>query len=81
MTDGAVEDAVTVKLDHKNRAELDALAQLTSRDPSFLIDDAIAIYLAAHRWPIARIADGLHQAEAGDFPSPEEVDAGYARWV
>lgn len=81
MADRAIKDAVTVRLDDKNRAELDALARLTSRDPSFLINEAIAIYLAARRWQIACIADGLHQAEAGDFASPEEVEAGYARWV
>lgn len=81
MTSRVTKDAVTVRLDDQKRAELDALARLTSRDRSFLINEAIESYLAVHRWQIARIADGLRQAEAGDFASPEEVEAGYARWV
>ena len=74
----AGKEAVTVRLDPAKRAELDSLARTVSRDRSFLINEAIDAYLAVHRWQAAEIEDGLRQAEAGEFATDAEVDAGYA---
>lgn len=81
MAGRTTKDEVTVRLDDDQRAELDALVRLRSRNRSFLINEAIESYLAMHRWQIARIVGSLHQADAGDFASPEQVEAGYARWM
>ncbi len=73
-------DAITVRMDAEKRAALDALARVTDRDRSYLNNEAIDAYLAVHRWQIARVEEGLRQAEAGEFATDEEVTAAYARW-
>ncbi|TLU70637.1 CopG family ribbon-helix-helix protein [Lichenicoccus roseus] len=80
MHTGAPRGAITVRLEAAKRAELDELARATSRDRSFLVNEAIDAYLAVHRWQIARIEEGLRQAEAGEFASEDEVNAAFARW-
>ncbi len=64
-------DAITVRMDAEKRAALDALARVTDRDRSYLINEAIDAYLAVHRWQIARVEEGLRQAEAGEFATDE----------
>ena len=76
---GGVKEAITVRLDAERRAELDAVAQAMSRDRSYVVNEAIASYLAVHRWQVAHIAEGLRQAEAGEFATNEEVDQAFAR--
>ena len=73
-------EAITVRLEAAKRNELDALARATSRDRSFLVNEAIDAYLAVHRWQIARIEKGLRQADRGEFATEEEVSAAFARW-
>ncbi|WP_207540942.1 CopG family ribbon-helix-helix protein [Sabulicella rubraurantiaca] len=73
-------DAITVRMDAEKRAALDALAQVTDRDRSYLINEAVDAYLAVHRWQIAHIEEGLRQAEAGEFATDEDINAAYARW-
>jgi predicted transcriptional regulator len=80
MPASAGKEAITVRLDAGKRAELDELARTTSRDRSFLVNEAIDAYLATHRRHIAHIEEGLRQADAGDFADEDEVDAAFARW-
>ena len=80
MHTGTPRGAITVRLEAAKRAELDELARATSRDRSFLVNEAIDAYLAVHRWQIARIEQGLRQAEAGEFAGEDEVNAAFARW-
>lgn len=72
-------EAITVRLDSERRAELDAVAQAMSRDRSYVVNEAIASYLAVHRWQIAHIQEGLRQADASEFATEEEVAAAFAR--
>ena len=80
MPAGTSKEAITIRLDAIKRAELDELARATSRDRSFLVNEAIDAYLATHRWQIAHIEQGLRQAEAGEFASEDEINAAFARW-
>ena len=73
-------EAITIRLDHAKRTELDELARATSRDRSFLVNEAIDAYLVVHRWQVAHIQEGLRQAEAGEFAGADEVNAAFARW-
>ena len=66
-------------------AEVDALAHAVSRDRSSIIRQAIIhqainAYLATHYWQVAHIAEGLRQADAGEFATDAEVAAAHARW-
>jgi predicted transcriptional regulator len=74
-----VQGEIAVRLDAEQRAALDALAEATDRDRDALISDALDAYLAAHRAQIARVEEGVRQAEAGEFATDEEV-AAYAPW-
>jgi predicted transcriptional regulator len=66
---------VTCRLDAKDVAFLDKLAEVTERDRSYLIKKAIAEYIALQRWQIEEIEQALKEAEAGDFASDKEVRA------
>lgn len=79
MADAAPHE-ITLRLDPNRRAELDALAAATNRDLNALIGEAVESLLAAHRGEIARIREGVRQADAGEFAADEEVAAVYARW-
>ncbi len=73
-------EAISVRIDPAKRDGLDALARATSRDRSFLVNEAIDACLAVHCWQLAHIAEGLRQAEAGEFATEEDVAAAFARW-
>ena len=66
---------VTCRLDAKDVAFLDKLAEATERDRSYLIKKAVAEYIALQRWQIEEIEQALKEAEAGDFASDKEVRA------
>ncbi len=70
---------VTFRLDSEKRAALDALAAGMDRDRSYLINEAITLYLEMHQWQIEEIRQGLAEADAGDFATEEEVSAVFAR--
>ena len=80
MMPASPKEPFTIRLDQEKRAELDALAQATTRDRSFLVNEAIDAYLAVHRWQIARIEEGVRQADAGEFATDAEVSAAFDRW-
>ena len=73
-------DAITVRMDAEKRAALDALARVTDRDRSYLVNEAIDAYLAVQGWQIAHVREGLRQADVGEFATDEDVAAAYARW-
>ena len=70
---------ITFRLDSENRAVLDAIASGIDRDRSYLINEAISIYLEMHQWQIEEIQRGVSEADAGDFATEEEVNAVFAR--
>ncbi len=71
---------MTVRLPEDVKARLDRLASATTRSKSWLASDAIASYVEAQEWQIAEIERGLHDADAGDFASSDEVAAVFDKW-
>ena len=49
------------------------------RDRSYLINEAISIYLEMHQWQVEEIQRGVSEADAGDFATEDEVNAVFAR--
>ena len=45
------------------------------------MNEALDAFLAHERWAIARIRDGLAQAERGEFVPEAEMDAFFSRYV
>ena len=72
-------ETVTFRIDAEKRATLDRLAEKRDRDRSYLLNEAVDAYLDVHAWQIAHIAEGLRQAEAGDFADEAEVAAFHDR--
>lgn len=70
---------VTFRLDSEKRAALDAIAAGMDRDRSYVLNEAISLYLEMHRWQIQEIQKGIEEADAGDFATDEEVQAVFAR--
>jgi RHH-type transcriptional regulator, rel operon repressor / antitoxin RelB len=52
---------------------LDALAALQQRDRSFVLNEAVDQYLSLNEYQVARIKEGIRQADAGLLTPHEEV--------
>jgi predicted transcriptional regulator len=70
--------SVTFRLDDDKLQFLDQLAKSQDRDRSYLITQAVEGYLDVRRWQIEEIKKAVAEADAGDFASPEEVEAAFA---
>ncbi|WP_159999105.1 CopG family ribbon-helix-helix protein [Roseomonas sp. 18066] len=72
------EQTITVQRRAGQRAELDRLAERLEPDRGALVTAAVEACLSLHRWRLARIEQGLRQAEAGDFAKQSEIEAVFA---
>ncbi|MDP3410026.1 CopG family ribbon-helix-helix protein [Bosea sp. (in: a-proteobacteria)] len=72
--------AFTIRLDDQMLAKLDALAADTDRSRSWLAAKAIEDYLERNAWQIARIKDGIAEADRGEFASDEDVEAVFTKY-
>jgi predicted transcriptional regulator len=70
---------ITFRLDSDKRTTLDAIAAGMDRDRSYVLNEAISVYLEMHQWQIDQIQQGLAEAESGDFASDEDVQAMFAQ--
>jgi len=66
---------VTFRIDHEKVQKLDAYAAQDERDRSFLVNEAISRYLEARDFQVARIHEGMRQADAGELIGHEGVMA------
>lgn len=74
-------DNVTFRLDSEKKIALDAIASGMDRDRSYVINEAITVYLEMHKWQIEEIEKGIAEAEAGDFATEDEVQAVFAKLI
>ena len=70
----------TLEIRPEIRAGLHALAAETHRGEADLVNEALAAFLAHERWALARMREGLAQAERGDFVPDEEMEAFFSRY-
>ena len=70
---------VTVRLDSKLKAKLEALARSTRRSKSFLAAEAIATYVDLNAWQIAEIEAGIAELDGGQILSEEQAAERYNR--
>ena len=66
--------AFTIRLDDEILAKLDALAADTDRSRSWIAAKAIESYVELNVWQIAKIKEGIAQADRGEFATEEELD-------
>ncbi|MBE9115337.1 CopG family transcriptional regulator [Lusitaniella coriacea LEGE 07157] len=68
-------DNVTFRLDSEKRAALDAIAAGLDRNLTYILNEAISLYLEIHQWQLEEIRQGIAEAEAEEFASNDEVEA------
>jgi predicted transcriptional regulator len=64
---------VTFRIDSEKVEKLDSYAAQDERDRSFLVNEAISRYLEARDFQVARIEEGIRQADAGKLLEHDEV--------
>lgn len=69
----------TFLLDSEKKEALKAIANVTDRDLTYVLNEAIASYLDIYQWLLDEINKGVAEAEAGDFASDDEVQAVLAK--
>ncbi|WP_293150865.1 MULTISPECIES: CopG family transcriptional regulator [unclassified Microcoleus] len=69
----------TFLLDSDKKEALRAIANVTDRDLTYVLNEAIASYLEIYQWLLDEINKGVAEAEAGDFASDDEVQAIFAK--
>ncbi|MEZ2409952.1 putative transcriptional regulator [Bosea sp. OAE752] len=72
--------AFTIRLDDEMLAKLDALAADTDRSRNWIAAKAIEDYVALNAWQIARIKEGIAEADRGEFATDEEVEAVFRKY-
>jgi predicted transcriptional regulator len=65
--------AFTIRLDDGTLEALDRLAERTERSRSWLVSRAVEDYVALNEWQVAKIDEGIADADRGDFASDKEM--------
>lgn len=73
-------DTITFRLDPEKREALDEIAVGLDRDRTYVLNEAIELYLELHRWQVAHILEGIRQADAEEFATDDQVEEAFARW-
>lgn len=69
---------ITFRVHSENKMALDAIAASMDRDRSYVLNEAIAMYLEMHKWQIEEIKKGIAEADAGDFANEKEIETVFA---
>jgi len=73
------QESFTFLLDSEKKEALKAIATVTDRDLTYVLNEAIASYLDIYQWLLDEINKGVAEAEAGDFASDDEVKAVFVK--
>ena len=73
------QESFTFLLDSEKKEALKAIASVTDRDLTYVLNEAIASYLDIYQWLLDEINKGVAEAEAGDFASDDEVQAVFVK--
>ena len=71
---------MTVRLPADLAAQLEKLTLSTGKDQTAITVAALRDYLAVEVWRVRDVEDGIAEADRGDFASPEEVSAFFAKY-
>ncbi|GAB6061254.1 CopG family ribbon-helix-helix protein [Desulfonatronum parangueonense] len=56
------------------------LAKETARSRTYLINQAMEEYISREAWQVAEIRKSLHEADAGDFATDDDLATLDAKW-
>ena len=73
------QESFTFLLDSEKKEALKAIATVTDRDLTYVLNEAIASYLDIYQGLLDEINKGVAEADAGDFASEDEVQAVFVK--
>jgi RHH-type rel operon transcriptional repressor/antitoxin RelB len=68
-----MKETLTVRVESETRESIDAIAEATDRDRSFVINEALSAYIDVYRWQVEHIQAAIREADAGRFVPESEV--------
>ena len=71
---------INVRIPEALYGQIEELARATARTKSFLAVEALKSYVENESWQVRDIRAAIEEADAGDFASPEEVAATFAKY-
>jgi predicted transcriptional regulator len=71
---------VSFRLESDKVSALDALANSLDRDRTYLLAEAVQVYLDTQQWQLEQIRAGIAEADAGQVIDHSKVKAMTARW-
>lgn len=74
-------NAITIPVSEAMTERLDALASKLDSSALRIAEQAIEDYVSREEWQLAEIEAGLAEADRGEFASPEEVAAVFAKYL
>ena len=74
-------EIITFRLDSHIKDALDEVASSIQRDRSFVLSEAITLYLDVHRWQLEDVQKAIAEADAGEFASDKQVAKTFAKWL
>jgi len=72
-------ETITIRVRPQVRQALDAIAATLDRDRTYVVNQALEVYIDLHQWQIDHIRLGLRAANAGKFATEAEVKRTIAR--
>ena len=70
---------ITFRTDLETRDRLDKVADSMDRDRSYILNQAIQIYLEIYNWQVEHIEEGQKQARNGEFVPEQEWRSAFNR--
>ena len=71
---------ISFRLESDKVSALDALADSMDRDRSYLLSEAVAVFLQTQQWQLEQIEAGIAEADAGQVVDHRKVKAMAAKW-
>jgi predicted transcriptional regulator len=71
---------LSIRLDSRTKAKLEALAKASRRSRSFLAAEAIEAYVAAEAWQLSEIEAGMDDLDANQAVDHKNVRAWLQSW-
>ena len=74
-------EIITFRLESHVKDALDEVAASLQRDRSFVLSEAITLYLDVHRGQLEDVRKAIVEADAGQFASDQQVADTFAQWL
>ena len=71
---------ISFRIASKKVRDLDALAETMNRDRTYLLNEAVEVYLDVQQWQIEQIKASIRQADEGKLIEHKQVRKMASKW-